>query len=100
MFGLFSTKKNALVAEAKEWVNDGAILLDVRSQQEFDEGHLEGALLIPIAELEGRMSELEGKRVVVYCRSGMRSSKASRLMQNAGIESLDIGPMKAWRRAP
>ena len=55
-------------------VTAGATLLDVRTPEEFAEGHLEGAVLIPVAELSTRLSEIPRDRpVVAYCRSGARS---------------------------
>jgi len=83
--------------QAKEWVEDGAILLDVRTVGEHQSGHVEGSLNIPVQELEGRIPELDADRkVVVYCRSGGRSASAARLLRARGFEVHDMGPMSAW----
>ncbi len=83
--------------EARARVAAGAILLDVRTPGEFAEGHVEGALNIPVQELGARIRELpESSAVVVYCRSGGRSASAAVILKARGHEVLDIGPMSAW----
>jgi phage shock protein E len=79
-------------------VASGALLLDVRTQEEFAAGHLEGAINIPVQELEERIDELpEGRPLVVYCQSGRRSAKAVELLRAEGHEAIfDLGPMSAW----
>ncbi|MGE0709878.1 MAG: rhodanese-like domain-containing protein [Planctomycetota bacterium] len=64
----------------------GTRLVDVRTPGEYGEGHLAGARNLPVGELEGRLQELEpkGEPVVVYCRSGMRSGRAARLLRERG----------------
>ncbi len=82
---------------ARHLVEDGAFLLDVRTPEEFAEGHIEGATNIPVQELETRMSEVpESASVVVYCRSGNRSAKAAVMLKDAGHQVHDLGPMSAW----
>jgi hydroxyacylglutathione hydrolase len=55
------------------------MLLDVRTAEEYAEGHIRGAKLIPVQELEQRISEVpKDRQVYVYCRSGGRSSRAGR----------------------
>ncbi|MFT6397187.1 MAG: rhodanese-related sulfurtransferase [Bradymonadia bacterium] len=85
-------------AEAHELVANGAQLLDVRTPGEFSGGHIDGAVNIPVQELSGRLGELsQAQPVVVYCRSGARSSNAARSLQAAGFEAVhDLGPMSAW----
>jgi phage shock protein E len=62
-------------AEARQLVQAGARLVDVRTPDEFAAGHIPGAVNIPVQQLDARMSELEPKdvAVVVYCRSGHRT---------------------------
>jgi LPXTG-site transpeptidase (sortase) family protein len=61
------------------------IILDVRTLEEFGQGHLEGAAHIPVNELEGRLSELSKERpIIVYCKSGGRSSTAANLLIEKG----------------
>jgi rhodanese-related sulfurtransferase len=82
----------------RQLVSDGALLLDVRTQAEFREGHVPHALNIPVQELPHRLSEVGPTKrpVVVYCRSGGRSAQAAALLKQAGYEVRDIGPMSAW----
>jgi phage shock protein E len=83
---------------ARDLVARGALLLDVRTAEEFAEQHLTGALNIPLQELASRLLELGAKdrAVVVYCRSGNRSGTASALMKSAGYAVLDIKTMENW----
>jgi len=86
-------------AEAHRRVEAGATLVDVRSAAEFAEGHLPGAVNIPVDELASRLDELGGPEasVIVYCRSGARSGKAERLLKEKGFTRvLDLGPMSNW----
>lgn len=82
----------------RQLISAGALLLDVRTQSEYREGHLPSALNIPVQELSARLSEVGPTRrpVVVYCRSGGRSAQAAALLKQAGYEVRDIGPMTAW----
>jgi rhodanese-related sulfurtransferase len=85
-----STEAHALVAA-------GATLLDVRSPGEFASGHIDGALLVPVDELDARLSEVPQDRpVVVYCRSGSRSAHAASILGAAGYEVHDLGGMSNW----
>lgn len=86
-------------ADARALVADGATLLDVRSDGEWAEGHLEGAVLIPIDQLAGRLAEIPRDRpVVVYCRSGSRSARGTALLREAGYDARDLGGMREWDR--
>jgi rhodanese-related sulfurtransferase len=64
----------------------GAALLDVRTPEEFREGHVPGARNIPVQELARRLSEVgpPGTPVVVYCKAGARSATAAELLRGAG----------------
>jgi rhodanese-related sulfurtransferase len=84
-------------AKARQMVEAGALLVDVRSPAEFSGGHIEGALNIPVDQLGSRLGELDRARgVVVYCRSGARSEAARGLLAQAGFEAHNLGPMSAW----
>lgn len=80
------------------------ILIDVRTLAEFDGplGHLPGALLIPLAELESRLKELEiyqQKEVVVYCTSGIRSAKATAILRDKDFNAVNmVGGIIAWNK--
>lgn len=88
--------------EAKEQMDsgDGYILLDVRTQPEFDEEHIGGAMLIPDTELSARAEqELTDKdaTILVYCRSGRRSELAAKELVNLGYSNVyDFGGIIDW----
>ncbi len=72
-------------------INKEAILLDVRSSQEFEEGHLSGAINIPVYELETSLDykiKETNKIIIVYCQSGVRSKKAIKILNKKGFKKL------------
>lgn len=83
---------------AKAKVEKGAVLVDVRTEQEFQSGHIEGAINIPVQVLEQRLSELpKDKEIVVYCRSGQRSARAQKMLKASGFTQVfDMGGMGNW----
>lgn len=81
----------ATVLERLAWGDRSLVLLDVRTPEEFSEGHLPGAINIPHTEIAARLAELEkskGQDIVVYCRSGNRSEQALGVLRKAGFERL------------
>ena len=66
------------------------ILLDVRSKQEFNEGHLNGAINIPLYDLESKIDSLPDKTrtIIIYCASGYRSKQAKNKLENIGYEKV------------
>lgn len=86
-------------AEAHRLVAEGAILVDVRTPEEFASGHAEGARNIPVDDLNSRRSELSrDKVIVVYCASGARSAHAASLLSQAGFRVRDLSTLDAWNR--
>jgi rhodanese-related sulfurtransferase len=81
---------------------DAPLLLDVRTPDEFAQGHVPGATLIPVQELEARLGELaayERRGVVTYCEKGPRAAKAAELLRAHGfsnVRQLD-GGIRRWR---
>lgn len=92
-----SVYKKIIPEEAKRIMDSGNdyILLDVRTQEEFDEKHISGAVLIPDYEVESRAeNELADKDsvILVYCRSGRRSATAAKALVDLGYTNVfDIG---------
>lgn len=89
-------------AEARELVTkQGALLLDVRTPEEFSAGHVDGAVNIPVQELEAKLATFPAKKdqaVVVYCHSGRRSATAAALLTKAGYAKVsDLGAMSNWK---
>ena len=85
--------------DAYQLYQDDVFVLDVRTPEEYQDGHLPGATLIPIDQLGARYGELpQNETILVYCRSGNRSLQAVYLLENAGfdrVHSLDRG-IKNW----
>ncbi len=83
--------------EARAAVAAGALLVDVRSPEEFAGGHIDGARNIPIDSLTGRMAEIpKDKPVVVYCAVGGRSAQAAVALSGAGYTVKNLGAMSNW----
>ena len=76
-------------------------LLDVREQDEWDAGHIEGAQHIPLGELAARLGEVpKAQTVVAVCRSGSRSDRAAKGLRLSGFEAENLdGGVTAWSRA-
>jgi len=75
------------------WQNDPTkpLVLDVRSPGEYAQGHVLGALNIPVNDLRARISELpKGRRIWVYCRMGQRSHIATRILRGAGYDAYNV----------
>lgn len=84
---------------ARELVGGGALLVDVRSKAEFASGHIDGAVNIPVSELEARLPELGDKQssIVLYCRSGARSARAKSFLESQGYTTVaNLGAMTSW----
>jgi len=78
----------------KDLRKKGAIILDVRTLQEFSSGHIDGAVHIPLDLIGRNLAELKQKNlpVIACCASGMRSGAAKRILTAAGIEAYNGGP--------
>lgn len=92
------------VAQGAALQNQGALMIDVREPSEYAAGHAPGTQLIPLGQLERRLSELSAhkdKPVVLICRSGNRSGQAQEILAKAGFtQALNIeGGMNAWAQA-
>lgn len=91
---------NVSTEEANQLIDDKkVVVLDVRTAEEFDGGHIPNALLIPLQELEGRLEELkEEASYLVVCRSGNRSAQASEILLNNGFSNVYnmTGGMNDW----
>jgi rhodanese-related sulfurtransferase len=76
-----------------------ALILDVRTAEEYAEGHIPGALLIPYDQLEKSFSEKDRNRpLIVYCRSGRRSAIAVKTLEAMGYKKVyDLGGMGNWK---
>lgn len=96
---LFLRQGDVSGSEARRLVESGALLVDVRTPEEFSAGHIDGAVNILLQALDQRLGELGSKdrAIVLYCRSGNRSSRARRMLESAGFRSVhDVGAMSRW----
>lgn len=82
--------------------SNAPLILDVRTPEEFKQGHVPGAVNIPHAEVANRLAELGGKKdrdMVVYCEKGGRAAKAANVLTKEGFTNVKhlVGDMSAWR---
>ncbi len=82
--------------------NPDVVLIDVREQWEYDEGHIPNVKLIPLGELPNRLNEIpKDKFVVMTCRSGNRSNQATQFLRSQGFDNVHNmqGGILAWQKA-
>jgi len=86
LFGSDTTDFNKLVKE-------GAIILDVRTNKEYYNGHIEGAMNIAVDELIQELNQLKDKNkpIITYCASGNRSAKAKKILESSGYTNVHDG---------
>jgi rhodanese-related sulfurtransferase len=90
------------VQEARERVQNGAMLVDVREQNEYEEAHAEGAKLMPLSEFQSTFSTLpKDQEIVLICRSGARSGQATQFLLDQGYSKVanTTGGTLAWQAA-
>jgi rhodanese-related sulfurtransferase len=90
MLGIFKKREEI---NYKELIRNGAVIIDVRSKEEFESGHVKGAANIPLDLLSSRVYEL-GKKdafIITCCRSGGRSAMAQNILQKAGYYNVHNG---------
>jgi phage shock protein E len=78
----------------REMIKNGAIVVDVRTVQEFNSGHVKGSKNIPLHTLNSKKKAFKGKEVILVCRSGGRASQAKQMLTNSGITAYNAG---AWQ---
>lgn len=93
---MFETLKNLLTRKSnsnlENLIKEGAFLVDVRSAGEFAEGHVKGSVNIPVDQVQSQLSRLKDKKqIVVFCRSGMRSSQAKSILERNGFSNVTNG---------
>jgi rhodanese-related sulfurtransferase len=80
---------------------DEMTILDVRSAKEFDAGHIEDAVLIPVDDIRGKIQMLDPKKeTIIYCRSGYRAYLVLRVLMNQGFSDVKLlnGSYLSWER--
>lgn len=83
---------------AKTRLENGAVLIDVREQNEFDEARVPGATLIPLSEFASRFEEMpKDKEIVLMCAGGVRSAQAAQFAAQHGFKLTNLeGGIQAW----
>ncbi|MCB2178473.1 rhodanese-like domain-containing protein [bacterium] len=87
------------VQDAYQYYQDDTLILDVRTQEEWDAGHVPNATLIPLDQLPTRLGELpQDQDIVVICRSGNRSAQGRDILLSAGFENVTsvAGGFNEW----
>ena len=87
----FDNQKDIRKDEINQYIRQGAILIDVRSPQEYREGHLDGAISIPDYQIKRTINRpVTNKKqlIVVYCSTGHRSQEAQRILENMGYTNV------------
>ena len=92
------------VSQVSAMQSRGVLLLDVREVDEYEEGHAPGSTLIPLGQLQQRLSEIKDYKtlpIAVICRSGNRSAQAIKVLERAGFSAaVNVeGGMNAWQKA-
>ena len=87
--------------EAREYLNDSNYqFIDVRTDSEYESGHILNSIHIPLHQIQDRLSEidsLKNKNIIVYCRSGARSSKATKILIESNFNVLNLrGGVLSW----
>jgi rhodanese-related sulfurtransferase len=78
--------------EARKLIDEGAQVIDVRTDHEWEAGRIEGATHLPLAELAQRAGEIDKERpVLLYCRGGSRSTMATAALADAGYDVAKLG---------
>ncbi|MFC7774212.1 rhodanese-like domain-containing protein [Flavobacterium sp. GCM10027622] len=84
----------------KSYIAKGAVIIDVRTVNEFNSGHIQDSKNIPLDQITNKINAIKNlnKPVIVCCRSGMRSSQATSLLKPHGIEIINGGGWEELRR--
>jgi rhodanese-related sulfurtransferase len=92
LFDLF--KRKNMSEEIKEYLGKGAVVLDVRTKGEWDEGHTVGAehVVLTVIPLEIEKIKSWNKPVIAVCRSGARSGQATQFLKQNGVDVINGGP--------
>ncbi len=102
IIGLFSgcsKVSDEELQKAREAVKNGAVIVDVRTVSEFRQGHIKGAVNLPIEEiLKGNITLPKDKEIVVYCRTGSRSSVSANVLRTQGWSVYDVATQSEYER--
>ncbi|MDV7186129.1 rhodanese-like domain-containing protein [Lutibacter sp. TH_r2] len=91
-FGLFGGGNSS--ASIEEYLKEGAVVIDVRTVEEFKSGHVNGSKNIVLNTIPTKVAEIKAmnKKVIAVCRSGARSGQATSFLADNGIDVINGGP--------
>jgi len=96
--GCSKVSDEEIIAARKAAVK-GALIIDVRSQKEYNLGHIKNAVNIPISYVDKMFNSIpRDKELIVYCHSGSRSAVAARLLREQGWTVYDVATQGDWER--
>ena len=92
LFNLF--KRKNMSVEIKKYLEKGAVILDVRTQVEWNEGHTEGAEHVVLNTIPTELEKIKAwnKPIIAVCRSGARSGQATQFLTQNGLDIINGGP--------
>ena len=93
--GTMGTITTEEVKEILDNKNENYVLIDVREDDEFNEGHIPGAVNIPLGNITS-VDYSKDKTLIVYCKSGNRSNEAAIKLKNMGYNVKDMGGILNW----
>lgn len=90
---IFSGPSFASEAEIKEALKGEHLILDVRTEMEFAQGHITGAVNVPVHSIPSYLKDIkeQKKKIILYCRSGARASSALAVLQRGGVDAINAG---------
>lgn len=99
--GLFSFLFGKKTNRVQEYIEKGAVILDVRTLKEYNAHHIKSAIHIPVSELKSRIEEIKSlnKPVIAHCASGIRSAQAAQILNSNGIDAINGGGINAMKTA-
>jgi rhodanese-related sulfurtransferase len=91
-FNLFGGSTSTVSIE--EYLQNDAVVIDVRTKQEFEDGHVQGSKNIPLDVISFQIDAIKkiGKPVITCCRSGARSGSAANILKQHGVDAINGGP--------
>jgi len=94
LFNFFGLGTNKDTEKISEYLQNKAVVIDVRTPAEFADGHVEGSVNIPLDTIANKIEEIKNykKQIITCCRSGARSGNAANILNNNGMDSINGGP--------
>lgn len=87
----FDNNKDIIKDDLNSYIKQGAIIIDVRSPQEFREGHIDGAISIPDYQIKKEIERKipnKNEIIIVYCSTGHRSQKSQKILERLGYKNV------------